>query len=54
VCKSCFINTLGEKKGFTELIIKKKKISPAGVLLGDQRGLVPPKNKIQSNQIEQV
>lgn len=54
VCKLCFINTLGEKKGFTELIIKKKRNSPVGVVLCDQRGLDPPKIKLQPDQIEQV
>lgn len=54
VCRSCFETIFGETKGFVQLIIQKKNVSPCGILPSDSRGLAPPKTKKTPEQMQDV
>lgn len=54
VCKNCFVKTLGETKGFVELVTQKRKLSSSGIITPDRRGAEPPKNKRSDAEINDV
>ncbi|XP_052130627.1 uncharacterized protein LOC127751316 [Frankliniella occidentalis] len=54
VCKSTFLNTLGETDGFVYLATKKKLKSLSGTVAQDKRGRHAPKHKLKPDVIDEV
>ncbi|XP_050513869.1 uncharacterized protein LOC126889549 [Diabrotica virgifera virgifera] len=52
ICKTCLIATLGETKGFIEIVGEKKKNALSGIISPDRRGIAPSGNKRSAEEIQ--
>lgn len=54
VCKTCFLNTLGETEKFITVAVSKKLSSHSGITNTDQRGKHTPVHKTPQHKIDEV